>query len=431
MQLLMTNQPSKLPLSTLCATTTASLIACSTLLGGAAAQAQNASSAPAQAAQPLQVTEIAYGLDHPWAVAFLPDGSYLVTERSGQLRIIDERGRVGAPLAGIPDVVAQGQGGLLDLVLDRDFGQNRKLYFCFSEADPSNRSRNSTALASATLAQDGRALQNVKVIFHQLPRIKSDLHFGCRIAQAADGSLFLALGERSHVREQAQRTGNHLGKIVHLLPDGSPHPDNPFLRNGGGVPELWSWGHRNPQGAIITPDGQLWVHEHGPQGGDELNLIGRGKNYGWPVITYGLNYGIGTRIGEGTHKDGMEQPVHRWTPSIAPSGLAYLSSDHYGPQWQNSFFIGSLKFGTLHRLSISGRQVVSEEQFLLGSGERIRDVRQSPDGYLYLLTDSSNGRLLRINPPPRPPVAEAENAEEAQTAEANGSANPQNPAYAP
>lgn len=380
------------------------------LLCAGNATAQNPAPAPTPVEPaPLEINEIAFGLNHPWALAFLPEGGFLVTERSGQLRMIDERGRVSPPLAGVPEVFAQGQGGLLDLVLDRNFSQNRRIFFCFAEPEGSSSNRSSTALASATLAKDLRSITDVNVIFHQLPRIKSELHFGCRIAQAKDSSLFLTLGERSHAREQAQRRGNHLGKIVRLLPDGSPHPDNPFLNGRNGTPDLWSWGHRNPQGAIIAPDGTLWVHEHGPQGGDELNIIRRSKNYGWPTITYGVNYGSrGTPIGEGTHKQGMEQPVHQWTPSIAPSGMAYLQSDRYGPQWQDSLFIGSLRFGTLHRLKANGTDTEESEVRLVGRGERIRDVREGPDGLLYLLTDSPNGRLLRVEPPPpAPPATEA------------------------
>ncbi|RMX04352.1 PQQ-dependent sugar dehydrogenase [Corticibacter populi] len=371
------------------------------LCGAAAAQAQSDDEA-----RPLAVTEVAYGLNHPWAVAFLPDGNFLVSERPGTLRVVDAQGRVGLPLAGVPAVAAEGQGGLLDLVLDRDFAQNRRLFFCFAEPDPGSGSRSSTALASARLSERQDRLEDVQVIFHQMPRLKSAQHFGCRIAQSGDGSLFLTLGERSIARDQAQRTTNHLGTIVHLTPEGHAAAGGPFSSRMGGLPEVWSWGHRNPQGAVITPDGELWMHEHGPQGGDELNHIRPGGNYGWPVITYGRNYGLGTRIGEGTAKDGMEQPVHQWTPSIAPSGMAFLTSDRYGPEWLGSFFIGSLKFGTLHRLKVAGDQVQQEERLLLGRGQRIRDVRQGPDGLLYLLTDSRNGRLLRVNPPEPPPAPE-------------------------
>lgn len=354
------------------------------------------------AAEPLlPFTEVAFGLDHPWALAFLPKNEFLITEQDGAMRIIDDRGRVGVPLRGVPPVVAAGEGGLLDVILDRNFAKNRQLYFCFAEADP-NSNRSSTALASATLSADNRALENVNVIFHQLPRIKSDLHYGCRIAQAPDDSLFLTLGERSSAPFQAQRIGNHLGKIIHILPDGSPHPDNPFIATRTGAAEIWSWGHRNPQGIVFSPDGKLWAHEHGPRGGDELNLIERSKNYGWPLVTDGRNYGTGAPIGTDASKDGMQEPVREWTPSIDPSGMAYLSSDVYGPEWQNTLIIGALKSGQVIRLRIDDALNVQEDRFTIGLDEHVRDVRQGPDGYLYVLTDADNGRLLRIDPLPQP-----------------------------
>lgn len=357
----------------------------------------------------LTYTEIAFGLDHPWALAFLPQNEFLITELDGAMRIIDDRGRVGVPLRGVPAVVAAGEGGLLDVILDRNFAENRKLYFCYAEADPSS-NRSSTALASATLSADKQALEHVSVIFHQLPRIKSDLHYGCRIAQAADDSLFLTLGERSSAPFQAQRIGNHLGKIVHILPDGSPHPDNPFLSTRTGAAEIWSWGHRNPQGLVITPDGKVWSHEPGPRGGDELNLIQRSQNYGWPLVTDGRNYGTGAPIGTDTNREGMQEPIREWTPSIDPSGMTYLSSDVYGADWKNTLIIGALKSGQLIRLNIDDPSNIKETRFTIGPNESIRDVRQGPDGYLYVLTDSKNGRLLRINPPEIPVVEEAPSA---------------------
>lgn len=311
------------------------------------------------------------------------------------MRVVEADGRLGAPLAGVPEVVARGQGGLLDVVLDSGFAGNRTLYFCFSE--PGAGSANSTALARARLSADASRLEDVKVIFSQKPKVASSLHFGCRIVEARDGTLFLVLGERFQRMADAQSLDNHHGKIVRINKDGSVPQDNPFTGRAGALPEIWSYGHRNPQGAALAPDGTFWMHEHGPQGGDEINLPKPGRNYGWPVITYGENYG-GGKIGEGiTAKDGMEQPLHYWVPSIAPSGMAFLTSDRYGPAMRGNLFVGSLKFGYLTRLELGDGKVLREHKLLEG-GDRIRDVRQGPDGLLYLLTDSPRGQLLRLLP---------------------------------
>ena len=361
-------------------------------------------------AQGVRPETVASGLQHPWALAFLPDGRFLVTERSGQLRVIEPDGRVGKPVEGVPGVAVGGQGGLLDLILDADFASNRTLYFCFSEPSPINNG-NSTALARATLSTDQTRLDNVKVIFSQKPKFVSSLHFGCRMVESRlpglngkpDGKLFLALGERYSRAPDAQNLNNHHGKIIRINKDGSVPPDNPFVARAGAFPEIWSYGHRNPQGATLAPDGSFWMHEHGPQGGDEINLPKAGANYGWPVITYGENYG-GGKIGEGlTAKAGMEQPLHHWTPSIAPSGMAFLTSDRYGKSWQGNLFVGSLKFAYLNRIELSAPnngRVLRESKLISEEGARIRDVRQGPDGLLYVLTDSSNGKLMRLLPSP-------------------------------
>jgi aldose sugar dehydrogenase len=356
-------------------------------------------SAAAAAPSGVSLVPVAKGLANPWAVAFLPDGQFLVTERPGRLRVVSASGQVGPAVGGMPAVAAGGQGGLLDVLLDADFVQNRRIYFCFSEPAAGGAPGNSTALARATLAADARSVQDVKVIFSQRPKVSSTLHFGCRIAQAPDGNLFLALGERYQRKDDAQRLDNHHGKIVRITPDGAVPADNPFRQRPGALPEIWSYGHRNPQGATIAPDGRLWMHEHGPQGGDEVNLPVAGRNYGWPVVTFGENYG-GGKIGEGTAREGMEPPVHHWAPSIAPSGMAFLTSQRYGAAWKGSLFIGSLKFGTLHRLEVGGGKVLREEKLFEGGGDRLRDVRQGPDGLLYLLTDSAQGQLLRLQPAP-------------------------------
>lgn len=344
-------------------------------------------------AQDVRAETVATGLEHPWAVAFLPQGGYLVTERPGRMRVVHAQGRLSEPLAGVPRVAAGGQGGLLDVVLDSGFAQNRTLYFCYSEPGAGG---NSTAMARARLSADQRALEDVKVIFSARPKVDSRMHFGCRIVEAKDGTLFLALGERNSRRDDAQGLDTHHGKVVRVGKDGAVPSGNPFAGRAGALPETWSYGHRNPQAAALGPDGALWVIEHGPQGGDEINVVQPGRNYGWPVITYGENYG-GGRMGEGTQKAGMEQPLHYWVPSIAPSGMAFLTSDRYGAGWRGNLFVGSLKFGYLDRIELKDGKVVREHKLLEGIG-RVRDVRQGPDGLLYLLTDAGDGKLVRVVP---------------------------------
>lgn len=342
----------------------------------------------------LKPITVARGLDHPWGLAFLPDGRLLVTERPGRMRIVAADGRLGEPLAGLPAVVASGQGGLLDVALDPAFAINHRVYWSYSEADPQGGRANGTAVARGRL--DGGRLADVEVIFRQQPKVASSAHFGSRLVFARDGRLFITLGERFIRRDDAQRLGNDLGKIVRIEADGRIPADNPFVDRAGARPEIWSYGHRNVQGAALLPaTGELWVDEHGPQGGDELNRVLPGRNYGWPVITFGAEYGSGAPIGEGTAKAGMEQPLTYWVPSIATSGLAFLTSDRY-PGWKGSAFIGALKAQLLVRLQLDGNRVVHEERLLTDFGERIRDVRQGPDGWLYLLTDSDDGRIIRL-----------------------------------
>ena len=364
--------------------------------------------APGAQAQEVRADIVASGLQNPWALAFLPDGRFLVTERAGPLRLLAADGRASASVAGLPEIAAGGQGGLLDVVTDSDFARNRTLYFCYSEPAATGRA-NSTALASASLSADGARLENLKVLFSQKPKVASSAHFGCRIVESRapgangrpDGKLFLTLGDRFSRKEDAQKLDNHHGKIVRINKDGSVPADNPFAGKAGALPEIWSYGHRNAQGATLAPDGTFWMHEHGPQGGDEINLPRAGANYGWPDITYGENYG-GGKIGEGlSRKTGMEQPLHYWVPSIAPSGMAFLTSERYGKAWQGNLFVGSLKFSYLDRIELSAPfsgQVIREHKLLGDVGERIRDVRQGPDGLLYVLTDSSNGKLIRLLP---------------------------------
>ena len=356
----------------------------------------------AQSATP-QVQTVVGALDHPWAVAFLPGGRFLVTERPGRLRVVESDGTLRPPVAGLPAVAAGGQGGLLDVVTDSRFAANGTIYFCFSEPGPSG--TNGTALARARLSDDRTRLEDVRVIFSQQPKVASRLHFGCRIVERMvggqpDGTLFLTLGERFTQRDAAQKLDNDLGKIVRVGKDGSIPPDNPFVGKAGARPEIWSYGHRNVQGATLAADDTLWTDEHGPMGGDEINLPQAGKNYGWPLVSFGLNYD-GTPVGTGqSAMAGTEPPLHHWTPSIAPSGMAFLTSERYGPQWRGNLFVGSLKFKYLDRIELKDGRVVAEHKLLQELGQRIRDVRQGPDGLLYVLTDESDGRLLRLLPNP-------------------------------
>ena len=346
----------------------------------------------------VRTETVASGLENPWGVTFLPEGRFVVTEKPGRMRLVAADGKLGAPIQGLPPVAAGGQGGLLDVLADSGFAQNRTLYFCYSEPEASGGSANSTALARARLSADGTKLEALKVIFSQKPKVASRSHFGCRIVEARDGHLFLTLGDRFSRKEDAQTLDNHHGKVVRIAKDGSVPKDNPFVGKAGALPEIWSYGHRNGQGAALAPDGRFWMTEHGPQGGDEINIPRAGVNHGWPVITYGENYG-GGKIGEGiTRKDGMEQPLHYWVPSIAPSGMAFLTSDRYGAAWKGNLFVGSLKFGYLDHIELKDDKVVAEHKLLADGRARIRDVKQGPDGLLYVLTDESDGKLLRLRP---------------------------------
>lgn len=357
------------------------LAACAALAGSPAARAQG-----------LRVVEVVRGLDHPWSLAFLPDGRMLVTERVGRLRIVGRDGRLSGPLAGLPAVDASGQCGLLDVALDPRFADNARIYWSYAEAGEGG---NSTAVARGHLA--GSRIEDVQVIFRQRPKVRSTQHCSGRLVFARDGRLFVTLGDRFSRKDDAQNLSNHLGKIVRIEPDGRVPADNPFVGTPGAAAEIWSLGHRNAQGAAIHPDtGELWESEHGPQGGDEINVIEAGRNYGWPLLTFGRNYGSGTRIGEQGPKPGFEQPLKTWVPvSIAPSGMAFLTSERY-PGWKGELFIGALRGQALYRLTLEGRRVVGEQRLLDPLNERIRDVRQGPDGWLYLLTDSADGRVLRI-----------------------------------
>lgn len=341
----------------------------------------------------VRVRTVAAGLEHPWSVAFLPDGKFLVTERPGRMRIVDASGNVSAPLPGVPKVAAVGQGGLLDVALAPDFATSRWIYFSYAEArDPGN----GTSVARAKLG--ARGLTDLEVIFRQMPAVDSRGHFGSRLVFARDGSLFVTLGERQqkHFTIRAQDLETHFGKIVRLQPGGGAAQDNPFLLVPGAQPEIWSYGHRNVQGAALHPDtGELWTTEHGPKGGDELNRVQPGANHGWPLVTYGIAYN-GDRIGVGQERAGIEPPVHYWVPSIGTSGLTFYTGDRF-PKWRGQLFAGGL-YGMVVRLQLEGGKIAHEERMLNGLNRRIRDVRSGPDGLLYVLTDSPRGELLSVAP---------------------------------
>jgi glucose/arabinose dehydrogenase len=345
----------------------------------------------------LKVDTVAGGLVHPWSLAFLPDGRMLVTERPGRMRIVTRAGQLSAALAGVPEVFAQSQAGLMDVILARDFAQSRTIYFCYAErADDGGR----IAVARAQLDDNARAprLNAVTTIFRQQGPASRGLNIGCRMAQAPDGNLFVTLGDHFFSARLAQALDNHIGKIVRITPEGKAPPDNPFVGKQGALPEIWAYGLRNAEGLAFNPaDGKLWEQEHGPRGGDEINIIEKGKNYGWPVVSYGVNYD-GSPVGAGKQRaPGMTDPVWHWTPSIAPSGMAFCTGNLI-PSWNGSLINGALKFELLSRLTLDGDRAVKEERLLQSLHERIRDVRQGPDGAIYLLTDNSAGRILRLAP---------------------------------
>lgn len=339
-----------------------------------------------------RVEVVAGGLEHPWGLAFLPDGRMLVTERPGRLRIVAADGTVSPPVEGVPTVDDNGQGGLLDVALDPAFAQNGLVYLSFSEPGEGG---SGTSVARGRL--DGTTLRDVGVIYRQTPKVGGGRHFGSRLVFAPDGTLFVTQGDRGSMSESAQDLATTIGKVVRIKPDGSIPADNPFVGRSDARAEIWSYGHRNAQGATIDPaTGLLWTVEHGARGGDELNQPQAGRNYGWPVITYGRDYS-GEKIGVGTTRSGLEQPVYYWDPSIAPSGLTFYTGDAI-PAWKDSLFLGALAGQRLVRLTLREGKVTGEEVLLADLGERIRDVVEGPDGFLYLLTDSDDGRVLRIRP---------------------------------
>lgn len=369
------------------------------LVGGGAAALAAALPGRARAAEPKIVT-VARGLQYPWGLAFLPGttptalGPMLVTERRGHLQWVDPDGTVHQ-VQGVPAVAARGQGGLLDVALDPDFAREPWVYLSYSEAGDGGAG---TAVARGRLTGQGAQarLEDVQVIFRQLPKSSGGNHFGSRLVFGRDGRLFVTLGDRFSHRDQAQTLDNHFGKVVRLERDGRIPADNPFVGRVGAREDIWSYGHRNIQGAALHPQtGELWTHEHGPQGGDEVNVTLAARNYGWPVVTFGREYGIGTRIGEATERDGIEKAVTTWVPSIAPSGMAFVTSSRY-PGWQGNLLVGALRGQLLARLELDGQKVVREERLLTRRFERLRDVRQGPDGWIYLLTDNSDGRILRL-----------------------------------
>ncbi len=333
------------------------------------------------------------GLEYPWGLAFLPDGRMLVTERAGRLRLVSADGRLDPqPVAGVPAVAVVGQGGLLDVAVHPEFAKNAWIYLSYAAPGEGGYG---TEVLRARL--DGHALRDPKIIFSMRPKTTTGHHFGSRLVFDRKGFLYITLGDRGEM-ERAQRLDDHAGSVIRVHDDGRVPVDNPFVAQRNALPEKFTLGNRNIQGAALHPEtGELWAHEHGPQGGDEINIIRAGTNYGWPVITYGRNYGIGTRIGEGTEKPGMAQPIWQWTPSIAPSGMAFYTGDRF-PAWRGNLFVGALRGQMLVRLELDGNRVLREERLLQGQIGRIRDVRTGPDGLLYLLTDEARGRIVRIEP---------------------------------
>jgi glucose/arabinose dehydrogenase len=341
------------------------------------------------------VSVVATGLQKPWSVEPLPGGDFLVTEKAGRLRLVSRSGTISDPIDGVPAVDARGQGGLLDVALSPSFATDRTIFWSFTEPREGG---NGTSIARGTLSPDRKRLRDVRVIFRVLPTYDGTMHYGSRIAFGQDGMLYATFGERSNnsMRPYAQRLDSHLGKIIRIRPDGSVPPDNPFVGKGDAKPEIWSVGHRNIQAAAFDPSGQLWEIEHGTNGGDELNRIEKGRNYGWAEVGYGVEYS-GRPLPGPTAKAGIEQPVYYWDPVIAPSGAQFYTGDAF-PAWKNSLFIGALKEQRLVRLTIDKGRVTGEEHLLADRGHRIRDVKQGPDGALYVVTDDQQGELWRIAP---------------------------------
>jgi glucose/arabinose dehydrogenase len=344
----------------------------------------------------VRVTTLAEGFTHPWGMTFLPDNNLLVTERAGSLYWVKADGSARTKITGTPDVVAQGQGGLLDVAIDPDFEQNSWVYFSYSEPAQDGSKSNSTAVMRAKL--NNNELTEQQVIFRQAPKYESNAHFGSRLVFSPQGHLYITLGDRYSRMDDAQTLDNHHGKVIRIWPDGSIPDDNPFVNDDSALDAIWSYGHRNVQGADIHPEtGKLWTVEHGPQGGDEINIPDAGKNYGWPEITYGVDYG-GAIISEDAVKDGMEQPFYYWVPSIATAGATFYTGDAF-PEWKGDFFVAALKSSLVARLDLyDGRTLHEERLFEDAVDARIRDINQGPDGYLYLLTDESNGAILQIKP---------------------------------
>ena len=342
----------------------------------------------------VRLNVLTRGLEHPWSLAFLPDGRMLVTERAGRLRYVAADGALDPiPVSGLPEAVKEkGQGGLHDVVLHPGFRRNRLVYLAYNGKGASGYG---TELARGRL--EGHRLADVEVLFRALPKSRGGRHFGGRVVFDGAGHVFLTLGDRGD-RPRAQDLGDHAGSIIRLTEDGGVPEDNPYLSDPDARPEIFAIGNRNVQGAAMNPwTGELWTHEHGPKGGDEVNVIRAGANHGWPIVTYGRNYGLGTRIGEGVRKEGMTHPLHQWTPSIAPSGMAFYDGDEF-PRWRGSVLVGALKFRLLVRLEFEGERFVREERMLENVIGRIRDVRVGPDGYVYLLNDEWDGVIARLEP---------------------------------
>ena len=344
----------------------------------------------------FDVTVVAKGLDHPWAVEPLPGGDLLVTERAGRLRLVTSRGDVSPPIEGLPKIDAGGQGGLLDVALSPKYDSDRRIYWSFTEP---RQGGNGTSVATGTLSQDFKRVDNAKVIFQALPTYNNKMHFGSRLAFGPDGMLYITTGERSdsRMRRFAQQLDSHLGKTMRVKPEGGAAEGNPFTGRAGALPEIWSLGHRNIQAAAFDARGQYWIVEHGTRGGDELNLVQKGKNYGWPLQAYGIEYSGSPIEGSQPQREGYEQPVYYWDPVIAPSGAQFYSGKAF-PAWKGNLFVGALGQKRLVRLVIEGDKVVGEEHLLADRGQRVRDVREGPDGALYIVTDEGNGEVWRVAP---------------------------------